>query len=146
MIKGRLGPRWDVRQKDYNSAERTKKLKTVWSSDEIGSTDEAAREIKQLGLELFETPKPTRLLKRILSLAPKDAVVLDFFAGSGTTGEATLRQNQSDQGSRRFILVESESNTRDERFDTICTITRNRVIAVKNMLRCQDKIRAWRCV
>ena len=79
MINGRLGARWDVRQKDYNSEERTKKLKTVWRSDEVGSTDEAAREVKELGLALFETPKPTRLLKRILALTPPNAVVLDFF-------------------------------------------------------------------
>lgn len=145
LIKGRLGSRWDVRQKDYNSEQRTKKLKTVWTSDEIGSTDEAAREIKSLGLALFETPKPTRLLRRILSLSPKDSIVLDFFAGSGTTGEATLRQNLSDGGTRRFILVESGNKTKDDRFETICAITRTRVKAVKSRIGSEIEIRGWNC-
>lgn len=63
------------------------------------------------GEALFETPKPTRLIMRILQLATDpDSIVLDSFAGSGTTGHAVLQMNQSDGGNRRFILVELESD------------------------------------
>ena len=143
VINGRLGARWDVRQKDYNSEERTKKLKTVWRSDEVGSTDEAAREVKELGLALFETPKPTRLLKRILALTPPDAVVLDFFAGSGTTGEAIINQNLSDGGERRFILIQSSNPIDDERFAHISDITRERLALVSQRSPKAAPIRIW---
>ena len=57
----------------------------------------------------FDTPKPTRLIQRILQIATdKDSIVLDSFAGSGTTGHAVLKQNAEDSGNRRFILVEMD--------------------------------------
>jgi site-specific DNA-methyltransferase (adenine-specific)/adenine-specific DNA-methyltransferase len=57
----------------------------------------------------FATPKPTRLIQRILQIATdKDSLILDSFAGSGTTAHAVLKQNAQDGGNRRFILVEME--------------------------------------
>ena len=57
----------------------------------------------------FDTPKPTRLIERILQLATdKDSIVLDSFAGSGTTAHAVLKLNQQDGGNRQFILTEME--------------------------------------
>ena len=57
----------------------------------------------------FDTPKPTRLIQRILQIATdKDSLILDSFAGSGTTGHAVLKQNAEDGGNRRFILVEMD--------------------------------------
>ncbi|WP_411267081.1 DNA methyltransferase [Chlorobaculum sp. MV4-Y] len=59
----------------------------------------------------FDTPKPTRLIKRILEIATgKDSLVLDSFAGSGTTGQAVLTLNKQDGGNRRFILAEMDPN------------------------------------
>jgi len=59
---------------------------------------------------VFITPKPVRLLRRILQIATdRDSLVLDSFAGSGTTGQAVLAMNKDDGGSRQFILVEMES-------------------------------------
>lgn len=59
---------------------------------------------------VFVTPKPTRLLARILEIATnEDSLILDSFAGTGTTGHAVLAANAADGGSRRFILVEMES-------------------------------------
>ncbi|MCL4201352.1 MAG: hypothetical protein KJ000_02575 [Pirellulaceae bacterium] len=58
---------------------------------------------------VFETPKPTRLLRRILHLATRPdekAIVLDFFAGSGSTMHAAFVQNAEDSGNRRCILVQ----------------------------------------
>ena len=61
--------------------------------------------------DLFTTPKPTRLIQRILQVATdKDSLILDSFAGSGTTGHAVLKQNAEDGGNRRFILVEMDEN------------------------------------
>ena len=59
------------------------------------------------GNATFDTPKPTRLIEHVLKIAgDKDTLILDSFAGSGTTAHAVLKMNQADQGSRRFILVE----------------------------------------
>lgn len=84
---------------------------TWWPSDEVGHTDEAKKEMHSLfGREdAFPTPKPIRLLNRIIQIATrKDSIVLDSFAGSGTTAHAVLAANARDSGSRSFILVEME--------------------------------------
>ena len=82
---------------------------TWWPHNEVGHTDEAKKEIiTVLGdADSFDTPKPTRLIKRILQIAtdPND-LVLDSFAGSGTTAHAVLNMNKADGGNRKFILVE----------------------------------------
>ena len=81
--------------------------------DEVGHTQDAKRTLIEMGLlkgeESTITPKPVALLERILALAAgPDALVLDSFAGSGTTAHAVLKANAADNGSRRFILVEGE--------------------------------------
>lgn len=80
-----------------------------WPYAEVGHTDEAKKELKAIfgGKAPFDTPKPTRLIERVLQVAAgTDALVLDSFAGSGTTAHAAMRLNQSDGGNRRYILVE----------------------------------------
>ena len=84
---------------------------TIWPHEEVGHTHEANNELKLLlGQGVFDNPKPTRLVRRIIELAASDkdasSIVLDFFAGSGTTGHAVMEQNASDGGNRRFILVQ----------------------------------------
>lgn len=80
----------------------------VWSYERFGSTQSANLELQAMGLR-FPTPKPTALLDGLVSLATDpDALVLDSFAGSGTTAHAVLKANAKDGGSRRFILVEGE--------------------------------------
>jgi len=84
---------------------------TWWPHEEVGHTDEAKKEILRLDLpgDIFDTPKPTRLITRILQIATeKDSIILDSFAGSGTTGHAVLVLNNADRGNRKFILVEME--------------------------------------
>ncbi len=86
---------------------------TWWPHEEVGHTDESRKEIQSiLGTQTaFDTPKPTRLLERVLQIAtnPGD-LVLDSFAGSGTTGHAVLKLNAAapDKKPRRFILIEME--------------------------------------
>jgi adenine-specific DNA-methyltransferase len=85
---------------------------SYWSYDEVNHTDGAKKELKSIFLgdkSPFETPKPTRLIEKILQLGTdKNAIVLDSFAGSGTTAHAVLNLNAQDGGNRRFILVEME--------------------------------------
>ncbi len=70
-VAGRLGTRWDVFQRDYLTEGRTKKVSTVWLSKAVGSTDAAVNELKMLHVSVFETPKPTRLIRRLLQISPK---------------------------------------------------------------------------
>lgn len=96
---------------------------TWWNNVEVGHSQEAKQEVKEiLGNEgtVFDTPKPSRLLERILQLATTpDSIVLDSFAGSGTTAHSVLKLNAQDGGQRRFVLVEVE--------DYADTITAERV-------------------
>ena len=89
---------------------------TLWFHKDVGHTQEAKKELLELvdfntSNDVFITPKPTRLIQRILQIATdKDSLILDSFAGSGTTGHAVLKQNAEDGGNRRFILVEMDEN------------------------------------
>lgn len=79
-----------------------------WDWETYGSNQDATSELKKIfdGVCPFDNPKPTKLIKRIIKLGcvKKDAIVLDFFAGSGTTGDAVLQLNAEDGGNRKFIL------------------------------------------
>lgn len=80
-----------------------------WPFEETGHTDEASRLLKFMfsGTSVFDTPKPPRLIERILQIAgDKDTLILDSFAGSGTTAHAVLNMNKADGGHRKFILIE----------------------------------------
>jgi adenine-specific DNA-methyltransferase len=82
----------------------------VWPYTEAGSSDDGGEELKRIfGHAVFDNPKPTALVQKVLSLLKKkDALVLDSFAGSGTTAHAVLAQNKKDDGARKFILIETE--------------------------------------
>ena len=84
----------------------------IWIGKETGTSTEGTKEIRKiLGGPVFDYPKPTRLIRRIINLVTTpdgDDIVLDSFAGSGTTGHAVLAQNCEDSGNRQFILVELE--------------------------------------
>jgi adenine-specific DNA-methyltransferase len=139
-IKGRHGERVDVFQKDWLHRDargsRRKKLRTIWLAEEVGSTDTAVAELKEIVGHVFESPKPTGLVRRILATMPDDALVLDFFAGSGTTGHAVALANLEDGGTRRCISVNSAeptragSNARNAGLRTVADVTRARLRAV----------------
>jgi len=144
VVRGPKGDRLDVFQIDRCGDERTKKLRTIWTSDEIGSTDDASRDLKELVGPVFPTPKPVGLVRRLLACMPKDAVVLDFFAGSGTTGQAVIEANHDDGGTRRFVLVQAlEPTAKDGEaamrgLDTIAAVTRARVRAAIERLGARE--------
>lgn len=85
---------------------------TIWFGKDVGTTRSAMSEIKEIfGSSAFGTPKPTGLIERVLRLVEnKNAICLDFFAGSGTTGHAVMKLNAEDGGSRRFILCTNNEN------------------------------------
>jgi len=87
---------------------------TIWRWQDVGSTRNSKQALSELlgagqGEDLFITPKPVELIERILTLATTEhSIVLDSFAGSGTTAHAVLAANKKDGGERKFILVECE--------------------------------------
>ncbi|WP_373267843.1 site-specific DNA-methyltransferase [Collinsella aerofaciens] len=98
-----------MRRKRYLDESQGRVCDNLWLHEEVGHTDEAKKGLKKLfdGSAPFDTPKPVRLLDRILTIASdKDSVVLDFFSGSATTAEAVMRKNAEDGGNRRFVLVQ----------------------------------------
>jgi len=87
---------------------------TLWEYSEVGHTQDAKKELLSIfdfesSADVFVTPKPVLLLKRILELATNEySIILDSFTGSGTTAHAVLAANAKDGGNRKFILVECE--------------------------------------
>ena len=115
---------------------------TWWPSEEVGHTDEARKEIRAIfGTQtVYDTPKPTRLIRRMLEIgSTSDSVILDFFAGSGTTGQAVLELNQEDGGGRKFILVQLPEPTGREDYPTIAEITKERVRRVIQKLNAAEE-------
>ncbi len=105
-VTGEAGPQ---RKRFLSEAEdRGKVSKTLW--DDIDTTTNATMALKELmGASVFSNPKPIALISRFIQLGthdPSDAIVLDFFGGSGTTGQAVLAQNAIDGGKRKFIVVQ----------------------------------------
>lgn len=104
-----------ILKKTYLSNQTGLAPSSLWSSiEETGHNRNAKYELKKLfpdvsTADLFATPKPSIFIQRILQIASdKDSIILDSFAGSGTTGHAVLKQNAEDGGNRKFILVEME--------------------------------------
>ena len=100
---------------------------TIWKHPEVGHNHKANNELKELlGQGVFNNPKPTQLLEKMVELSLGDetdaGIVLDFFAGSGTTGHAVMTQNASDGGKRRYMVVQLpellDSNRADQRAAT----------------------------
>ena len=113
---------------------------TLWTHGDVGHTQEAKKELLAAvdffnSESTFETPKPTRLLKRMLQLAmlpTESAITLDFFAGSASTLHAAMALNAEDGGNRRAILVQLPepivpSQPPDQALQTIADIAKERV-------------------
>jgi adenine-specific DNA-methyltransferase len=106
---------------------------TIW--DNTSNAANASDEIKSIfGGIIFDTPKPIPYIQEMLKIATgNDDIILDFFAGSGTTGHAVLKQNQEDGGNRKFILVqlpeklETDSDAYKAGYKTIADVSRDRI-------------------
>jgi len=101
---------WQIYIKQKVDTAKPRPPSTWWDSGFAGHNHEAAETLKAImGVGAFPTPKPLSLLARILEISTdEDSIILDSFAGSGTTGHAVLALNKKDGGNRKFILVECE--------------------------------------
>jgi len=136
------GKRWDVFQIDYaETAEGTKRIipKTVWTGPEFANESGTLEVKRLLGKGAFSNPKPIGLVTYMLEQAtgPTD-IVLDFFAGSGTTGHAVMVQNAADGGSRRHILVQLPEPVNNPEYPTIAAITRERIRRAARVLNSEQ--------
>ena len=104
---------------------------SLWHYSEVGHTHGANEELATLlGKGVFDNPKPVRLINRILQLAtsPHDGnIVLDFFAGSGTTAHSVLEMNSNDGGNRIFICIQEDIPVNKKDYKTMADITKYRV-------------------
>jgi adenine-specific DNA-methyltransferase len=118
--------------------------KSIWSHNEVGHNQISRKEIVDLfGEYLFDTPKPTDLIIRMLLLSTnknEDDIILDFFAGSGSTAHAVLKLNNKDGGNRKFICVQlpekinKKSPAYDKGFSTVADVCKERIRRViKNL-------------
>lgn len=113
MWFGRDGNAFPSIKQFISEVKQGKKASSLLLYKDFGHTDEAKKELKAIFPELekipFETPKPSRLIKNLIRLGSnKDDIILDSFAGSGTTGQAVLELNKEEGGNRKFILIELE--------------------------------------
>lgn len=103
------GGKGGIAKKTYLNSVGGRAPTNFWSYSEAGHTDEAKKEMLSIfnGRATFDTPKPCRLLEFVLSVAgDENTLILDSFAGSGTTAHAVLNMNKADGGNRKFILIE----------------------------------------
>ena len=101
---------WEPYTREFApTSDPTRPFPTIWA--DVDTMRQAKAMLRRIfgTSDLFDTPKTVRLINRIITIAAgKDAVILDSFAGSGTTAHAVLEANKRDNGNRRFILVEME--------------------------------------
>jgi adenine-specific DNA-methyltransferase len=137
------GRGWDVYERDWldegNNTPRRAAPKTVWTGPEY-SSDAGTYQVKQLlGQDIFDHPKPVGLIRTALEMSVEaDSIILDFFAGSGTTAHAVLDLNKQDGGNYKFILVQLPEPTEREDYPTIADITKERVRRVIKKLNDED--------
>lgn len=107
---------------------RTKQVSNIWN--DVDGNKKGSLELKEIfGKKVFDNPKPTALIERILQIGGNNAaIILDFFAGSGTTGHAVLKLNEEDGGTRQFILC----STNDEKEPIVDKVLYPRIKKVIN--------------
>lgn len=115
---------WNIYEKSRKS---TTKAKSLWTETDVIS-EQGTVELGQLGLaEFFDHPKPVALVKKCIQIcAGEDDIILDFFAGSGTTAQAVLELNKVG-GQRKFVLVQLPEPTEHKGYSNIADITKERV-------------------
>ncbi len=101
----------------------------LWPYSEVGHSDEAKKELQKLfdGSAPFDTPKPVRLMRRILDIASSEGcTVLDFFSGSASMAQAVMEKNAEDGGHRSFVLVQIPEEASGQ-FSTLTEIGEERI-------------------
>ncbi|MBI5308786.1 MAG: hypothetical protein HZB37_10780 [Planctomycetes bacterium] len=122
--------KWEVYAKQYFADISERSPLTVWLHNEVGHNHSASEELsKIIGARIFDSPKPIALLKKIFKIATtQHSLILDSFAGSGTTMHAIMDLNKEDGGNRKCIMIQMPEATEAEPKKNICKdITRERV-------------------
>lgn len=127
-------------RKIYLKCQEGRTPENLWDGEEYGTTRMANTEIKELfdNEAIFDTPKPTNVISKILELLSvshknERDIILDFFAGSGTTAHAVLELNKGENGNRRFVLVQlpekcdESSEAFKAGYKTIADISKERI-------------------
>ena len=118
-----------IRRKTYLSEVEGRMVTNLWPFKEVGHTDEAKKELKALfeGDIPFDTPKPVRLISRIVEISTDDEdTVLDFFSGSASTAHAIIQTNKEKNSHRRFILVQIPEKI-DNKYVNLCEVGKERI-------------------
>ena len=119
-----------IAKKTYLNEENGKVVTNFWPYADVGHTDEAKKELMALFDEKapFDTPKPVRLMERMLTIATdNDSLVLDFFSGSATMAHAVMKKNAEDSGRRKFIMVQLPEAISSPQFATLCDVGKERI-------------------
>lgn len=129
---------WDIFQKDYlnqtDGEERKTKFKSLWDEKELNYQNGAIEVKELLNSGIFSFPKPTYLLRKMISMiVSQNDIVLDFFSGSSTTAHAVMQLNAEDAGKRRFLMVQlpeacdEKSEAYKAGYMNICEIGKERI-------------------
>lgn len=112
---------------------------TWW--DNCGQNLHGAKELKELfNSKVFDTPKPTEYIKRMIFLSTnKNDIILDFFSGSASTAHSLLKQNYEDCGKRKFILVQLEEEVNNKYYSSICDIAKERIRRAGEKIKEENK-------
>lgn len=118
---------------------------TLMTYQDVGHNQTAKQELKKLFPEtkdIFDTPKPVSLINRLLEIgSDKDSIILDFFAGSGTTAQAVLEKNALDGGNRKYILIQLPEETGKKDFKFISDFTYERIKRVSENLNVSNPLK-----
>lgn len=103
-----------------NKVSEGRKSSTFWDGKEVGYTLNGDAELKNIfdNNKIFENPKPINLIKRMIQISTSvnsNDIILDFFAGSGTTAQAVMELNAEDKGNRQFILVQIDEEIKEDK-------------------------------
>lgn len=120
-----------IRRKTYLENVEGRMVTNLWSYIDVGHTDEAKKELKALfdGEIPFDTPKPVRLIQRMVEISSENNdIILDFFSGAATTAQSIMQQNSlgTNGENRRFILVQIPEKT-NNKYRNLCEIGKERI-------------------
>lgn len=124
---------------------------TIWNYEDVGHSQDGKKELKSLFPEgiPFDTPKPTKLLERMIKIASEpDFLILDFFSGSATTAHAVMQLNAEDGGHRKFIMVQlpevcdEKSEAAKAGYKTICDIGKERIRRAGEKIKAEQGLAA----
>lgn len=120
-----------IAKKTYLNEKNGKVVTNLWPCSEVGHTDEAKKELLSFfdGKAPFDTPKPTRLIERIIYISTqKNDLIMDFFSGSATTAQAAMQINATKAGSeRKYILVQLPEKSATQQYSDLCEIGKERI-------------------